>query len=102
LLQTPFLFCQHSNDGYLDVQGCPVLDGQVFNWLTNIGNLIIAFGVLYLAVSGIISKFLLGCRFRDGAIICGQLFMTLFGKLVVGVATVTILLFNLYGTSILT
>jgi len=93
---------QHSNDGYLDEQGCPVLDGQVSNWLTNIGNLIIAFGVLYLAVSGIISKFLLGCGFRDGAICCGQLFMSLLGKLVVGVATVTILLFNLYGTSILT
>lgn len=93
---------KHSNDGYLDEQGCPVMDGQVFNWLTNIGNLIIAFGVLYLAVSGIISKFLLGCRFRDAAICCGQLFMSLVGKLVVGVSTVTILLLNIYGTFILT
>ena len=78
------------------------MDGQVFNWLTNIGNLIIAFGVLYLAVSGIISKFLLGCRFRDAAICCGQLFMSLVGKMIVGMATVAILLFNTYGTTLLT
>jgi len=91
----------HSNEGFLEEQGCPALNGQVFEWITNIGNIFIVLGFLFMSVCGILPKLFQLCQLRDEAICCGTLFMGYFGKFLVFVATIIVILYNIYGTFIL-
>ena len=100
LMYSP-IFNQHSNEGFLEEQGCPALNGTVFDWTTNIANGFIVLGFLAFSVCGILPKLLQLCQLRDEAICCGKLFMGLFGKFVVFVATITVIIYNIYGTFIL-
>ena len=90
---------KYTNVGrYLQDQGCPALDGQVHDWITNMGNFYLIIGVFGLSLAGIIPKLFKLCQLRDEAICCGQIFMGLFGKISAYTFVIFLLLFNGYGT----
>lgn len=92
----------YSNEGKVfQERGCPVLDGQFYNWLFNLGNLLIVIGFLGLSVSGIIPKMFHLCQMPDEAICCGQVFMSAIGKFIVFIAFFSVVFFNIYGSFIL-
>jgi hypothetical protein len=81
-------------------QGCPALDGEIYSWTLNAGNYLIIFGLINFAMSGLIPKVFQTLHLRDEAICCGQLFMSKFGKFVTFAVSLTLMLFNIYGTLI--
>ena len=93
---------KHSNKTkFLEDQGCPALNGQFFQWVTDVGNLLIAIGFLGLSFAGILPYMLKLCQLRDEAICCGQIFMGYIGKFLVFMALFGLTLFNIYGSFIL-
>ena len=81
-------------------QYCPAMDGKIYEWTANLGNMLIALGVLGISICGFLPKILLGCQCRMESVCCAAICMSSFGKALEAFGLFVILLYNIYGGKI--
>ena len=85
----------------LTQQHCPALNGKIYDWTANLGNILIALAFLGFCTSGIVSKIFLGIQFRMESVCCGHLFMGVFGLVLNFLGLLILTLYNVYGSFVL-
>ena len=78
-------------------QNCPAMDGKIYDWIANLGNMLIALGVLGISICGFLPRILLGCKCRMESVCCAATAMSIFGKVLAAFGLFAILVYNIYG-----
>ena len=94
------IFYNNDHADLLD-QKCPAEKYTIFNFVRDMGNLLLFQGALDLAISGFIPWFFTLCQRNAEAICCGHLFMGLIGLVFKAVFSFITFGFNVNGTRIM-
>lgn len=99
-VRTILIFYNNDHADLLD-QKCPAEKYTIFNFVRDMGNLLLVQGTLDLAISGFIPWFFTLCQRNAEAICCGHLFMGLIGLVIKAIFCLITIGFNINGTRIM-